>query len=50
MIYFSARERLNFNNKLIIIGTNFTKGREEVFSVDTSPEMDVVQAIRISID
>ena len=36
-------------NKLLIVGTNFTKGREEVFSVDTTPNMNVLDAIRISI-
>jgi NTE family protein len=36
-------------NKLLIIGTNFTKGKEEVFSVDTTPTMLVLDAIRISI-
>ena len=36
-------------NKLLIVGTNFTKGIEEVFSVDTSPNMLVLDAIRISI-
>jgi hypothetical protein len=36
-------------NKLLIVGTNFTKGKEEVFSVDTSPNMFVIDAIRISI-
>jgi len=36
-------------NKLLIIGTNFTKGEEEVFSIDTSPNMFVIDAIRISI-
>jgi hypothetical protein len=36
-------------NKLLIVGTNFTKGREEVFSVDNTPNMFVLDAIRISI-
>jgi predicted patatin/cPLA2 family phospholipase len=35
--------------KLIIIGTNLTEGKEEVFSVDLTPSFSVINAIRISI-
>lgn len=35
--------------KFLIIGTNLSKGIEEVFSCDTSPKMSVILAIRISI-
>ena len=35
--------------KLLIIGTNLTKSQEELFSVDTTPDMSVIMAIRISI-
>jgi predicted acylesterase/phospholipase RssA len=35
--------------KLLIVGTNLTKGQEELFSVDTTPDMSVITAIRISI-
>lgn len=37
------------NKKIIIIGTNFTTLKEEIFSVDTTPSMSVIMAIRISI-
>jgi len=37
------------NKKLIIIGTNFTKLKEEVFSIDTTPLMSIIVALRISI-
>lgn len=37
------------NKKLIIIGTNYTLGREERFSIDNNPHMSVLTAIRISI-
>lgn len=36
-------------NKLLIIGTNFSKGKEEVFSYETTPTMSVLTAIRISL-
>ena len=35
--------------KLLIIGTNLTKSQEELFSVDTTPDMSVIIAIRISV-
>jgi NTE family protein len=34
---------------LLIIGTNFTHAREEVFSHNTTPDMSVVTAVRISM-
>ena len=34
--------------KILIIGTNLTKKQEELFSLDTSPDMSVITAIRIS--
>ena len=34
---------------LLIIGTNFTYAREEVFSHNTTPDMSVVTAVRISM-
>lgn len=34
---------------LLIIGTNFTRAREEVFSHNTTPDMSVVTAVRISM-
>ena len=36
-------------NKLLIIGTNYTRGKEEIFSYETSPDMSVITAVRISI-
>jgi len=36
------------NKKLLVIGTNLTKSREELFSVDSTPDMSVITAIRIS--
>jgi predicted patatin/cPLA2 family phospholipase len=35
--------------KIYIIGTNFSRGKKEVFSSETSPNMSVILAIRISI-
>ena len=35
--------------KILIIGTNLTKCQEELFSVDTSPDMSIITAIRISM-
>ncbi len=35
--------------KIIIIGTNYTIGQEEVFSYDNTPDMSIITAIRISI-
>jgi predicted acylesterase/phospholipase RssA len=35
--------------KLIIIGTNYSKGIETIFNHETYPEMSVITAIRISI-
>jgi predicted acylesterase/phospholipase RssA len=34
--------------KILIIGTNLSKGQEELFSLDTTPDMSVITAIRIS--
>ena len=34
---------------LLIIGTNFTRAREELFSHNTTPDMSVVTAVRISM-
>ena len=36
------------NNKLIIIGTNYTTSSEEVFSFEKTPNMSILIAIRIS--
>jgi NTE family protein len=38
-----------FNKSLGIIGTNITLNREEYFSPETTPDMSVILAIRISI-
>ena len=35
--------------KLIIIGTNFTKNTEEVFSLENTPNMSIITAVRISM-
>ena len=47
---------INFNDlyiltkkKLFIIGTNFTLGKEEIFSCETTPTMLILDALRISI-
>jgi NTE family protein len=37
------------NKELIIIGTNYTRGIECVFSKDKTPDFSVIKAIRISI-
>lgn len=37
------------NKKLVIIGTNLTKGREEVFDYKTTPDFSVITALRISV-
>uniref|UniRef100_A0A6C0H8Y7 PNPLA domain-containing protein n=1 Tax=viral metagenome TaxID=1070528 RepID=A0A6C0H8Y7_9ZZZZ len=37
------------NNKLTIIGTNFTKGTEKIFDYINTPNMSILLAIRISI-
>jgi NTE family protein len=43
-------ELFNLTQKhLLVIGTNLTKGREELFSLETTPTMSVITAIRISI-
>lgn len=43
-------ELYNITKKnLIIIGTNFTKGNEEIFSYEKTPNMSVIIALRISI-
>lgn len=36
------------NKKIIILGTNFTRGIEAEFSVDKTPNMSVILALRIS--
>lgn len=44
------KEHYEFTKKkLTIIGTNFTKGCEEVFNYELTPDMSVMTAIRISI-
>lgn len=43
-------ELYNLTQKdLIIIGTNYTKGKEAIFSKDTTPTISIIKAIRISI-
>ena len=37
------------NNKLLIIGTNYSKGCEEIFSYEATPNMSVIIALRISM-
>jgi len=37
------------NKKLIIIGTNFTLSKEQIFSYEKTPNISVITAIRISI-
>lgn len=37
------------NKKLLVSGTNYTLYKEELFSIDTTPTMSVLLAIRISI-
>ena len=37
------------NKNLLIIGTNFTHAREEVFSHTNTPDMSVITAVRISM-
>ena len=37
------------NKNLLVIGTNFSKSCEEVFSHDKTPDMSVITAVRISI-
>lgn len=37
------------NKKIKIVAVNFTKKKEEIFSVDTHPNMSVILAIRMSI-
>ncbi len=37
------------NKKLVIIGTNFSKGTEAIFSYEKTPDMSVLTAVRISI-
>ena len=44
-----AELKKKFNKSLGIIGTNLTKNREEYFSPETTPDMSVILAIRISI-
>jgi len=38
-----------YNKKFTVIGTNFSKGVEEVFNHQNTPDMSVITAIRISI-
>jgi NTE family protein len=47
-ITFSELYKLT-NKTLLIIGTNFTHSREEVFSHNTTPDMSVITAVRISM-
>jgi len=44
-----AELKKKFKKSLGIIGTNLTKNREEYFSPETTPDMSVILAIRISI-
>ena len=37
------------SKKLIIVGANITTGQSEFFSVDTTPDMEIYDAVRISI-
>lgn len=44
------KEHFNLTNKkLIIIGTNFTKGTEAIFNYINTPSMSVILALRISL-
>ena len=47
-ITFSELYKLT-NKNLLIIGTNFTKACEEVFSHNNTPDMSVITAVRISM-
>ena len=38
----------NSTKKICIIGSNVSKNREEYFSYETTPDMSVLKAIRIS--
>jgi len=40
---------LKYNKNYVVIGTNFSKGVEEVFNYKNTPDMSIVTAIRISI-
>lgn len=46
---FSQLRKLFPNKKLIIVGTNLTDNSTEFFSIDTTPDMEIRTAIRISI-
>lgn len=47
-ITFESHHKLT-EKKLLIVGTNFSKGHEEVFSFETTPNMSILMAIRISL-
>ncbi len=47
-ITFSQHYKLT-NKKLVVIGTNFSKGTEAIFSHEKTPDMSVLTAVRISI-
>lgn len=40
---------LKYNKNFVVIGTNFSKGVEEVFNYINTPDMSIITAIRISI-
>ena len=40
---------LKYNKNFVVIGTNFSKGEEEVFNYINTPNMSIITAIRISI-
>ena len=46
---FKDLNKLYPNKKLIIVGTNLSNNKTEYFSIDTTPDMEIVKAIRISI-
>ena len=46
---FKELEKFCDNKKLLILGTNLTLCKSEVFSIDTTPDMEVCDALRISI-
>ena len=46
---FTELYKLN-KKKIIIVGTNITDNKSEYFSVDTCPNMNILDAIRISIN
>ena len=46
---FKELEKFTGNKNLIVIGTNLTLCKSEIFSKDTTPDMKVYEALRISI-